>query len=103
MYLFYIIIKKKHLHLLFSQATSLLNWVGKLDAKMQLLLYLKRFTKGKGKTSLATCLMQLRPLLQLLGEQRGQEQGAGLQSSVEQEALGQYLHYLSSPAPHVQI
>ena len=39
------------------------------------------------ETGLATCLLQLRPLLQLLGEEGGQEQGAGLQCSVEQEAL----------------
>ena len=39
------------------------------------------------ETGLATCLLQLRPLLLLLGEEGGQEQGAGLQCSVEQEAL----------------
>ena len=55
------------------------------------------------ETGLATCLLQLRPLLQLLGEEGGQEQGAGLQCSVEQEALEQYLHYLSSPDLHLQL
>ena len=55
------------------------------------------------ETGLATCLLQLRPLLQLLDEEGGQEQGAGLQCSVEQEALEQYLHYLSSPDLHLRL
>ena len=45
-------------------------------------------------TGLATCLLQLRPLLQLLDKEGGQEQGAGLQCSVVWASLDCCLPWL---------